>query len=552
MAQLRPEVRPDVTSMPVDGFVLQTGGSARRRVVQFDEAMNSYKVTGVPGHTHNTSAVCSVLVDNTERSNVPFTISDDFANQAVVHAAPRYTDSAAVDESEYDRAIERGIGEIAIIPENCHQEIREPVRDIYELRTLVTPKDKLDTLTYVEEVGGFVDQQTGEVPAVEPTYPDVQVDLFHDHPDPVAVAAMAGYIANNTAGTGNSVALGDELRFISDWTGNSGAVEVFARSATGVGDGTAFAILIRPAPDDTYATVAGAAWDGVVTMSWDPNRKLYVCPSFEAIFDRVREVVNKTGESAYVHNDFEVQFPELTTAVSRDGQCLSATGDRPLGDGGAPRYVECTVNQANLLRGIRDNVIKFGIFPFRIATGYDSVIYGTGKTYSYFDRVRNTTESRKMQLVKSIVPATHIAAANALNMWNPGGANAATDRLLELGTRTRYTSESNRDAGAMPLLHARNSTVGTSWQGLPASIDQTGLEFGWTYGADGTTTAQAFADRPIMQLEGLTGAIATLMEADPPVAGNAWSAQANAAPRDMIRRVSRVFDEAATDPRAPA
>ena len=152
-----------------------------------------------------------MLVDNTERSNVAFTISDAFANQAVVHAAPRYTDSAVVDESEYDRAIERGIGEIAIITENCHQEIREPVRDIYELRTLVTPKDKLDTLTYVEEVGGFVDQQTGEVPGEEPAYPDVQVDLFHDHADPVALAAVVPYDAGNEIGTGNSENLGTEL-----------------------------------------------------------------------------------------------------------------------------------------------------------------------------------------------------------------------------------------------------------------------------------------------------------------------------------------------------
>ena len=75
MAQLRPEVRPLVSSMPVDGFGLQTGGSARRRVVPFDTAMNSYKVTGVPGHTHNASAVCSVLVDNTERSNAEFRIT---------------------------------------------------------------------------------------------------------------------------------------------------------------------------------------------------------------------------------------------------------------------------------------------------------------------------------------------------------------------------------------------------------------------------------------------------------------------------------------------
>jgi hypothetical protein len=51
MAQLRPEVRPDVTNMPVDGFLMQTGGSAKRRVVPFDTSMGSYKVTGVPGHT---------------------------------------------------------------------------------------------------------------------------------------------------------------------------------------------------------------------------------------------------------------------------------------------------------------------------------------------------------------------------------------------------------------------------------------------------------------------------------------------------------------------
>ena len=89
MAQLRPEVRPLVTNMPVDGFGLQTGGSARRRVVPFDETMSSYKVTGVPGHTHNSSAVCSVLVDNTERSNVPLIINAHFAYAQVNLAAPR-------------------------------------------------------------------------------------------------------------------------------------------------------------------------------------------------------------------------------------------------------------------------------------------------------------------------------------------------------------------------------------------------------------------------------------------------------------------------------
>ena len=99
MAQLRPEVRPVVSSMPTDGFALQTGGSARRRVVPFDKSSNSYFVTGVPGHTHNTSAVCSVLVDNTERSNANFSIHENFAHAEVLHGQPRYTDSAEVDVS---------------------------------------------------------------------------------------------------------------------------------------------------------------------------------------------------------------------------------------------------------------------------------------------------------------------------------------------------------------------------------------------------------------------------------------------------------------------
>ena len=154
MAQLRAEVRPVVSNMPTEGFTRRVRQAPRRAVRQdFPPKASSYRVTGVPGHTHNASAVCSVLVDNTEKSNVDLIINNHFAYQQVQVAAERYTDSYESHEREYDRALERGIGEIAIIPENCHQEIREPARAIGELRTLVMPKDKRDTLTYVEEVG---------------------------------------------------------------------------------------------------------------------------------------------------------------------------------------------------------------------------------------------------------------------------------------------------------------------------------------------------------------------------------------------------------------
>ena len=62
MSQKQSEVRPQVLRMPQTGYVLQTGGSARRRIVkpfntqsQTDKfpIENHYRVSGVPGHTHN-------------------------------------------------------------------------------------------------------------------------------------------------------------------------------------------------------------------------------------------------------------------------------------------------------------------------------------------------------------------------------------------------------------------------------------------------------------------------------------------------------------------
>ena len=85
MAQARTEVKPLVASMPTSGFQLQTGGSARRRIVKNES--DSYKVTGVPGHTHNASAVLSVLCDHTRTRGRTFTLTDEFAHEDVEHEA---------------------------------------------------------------------------------------------------------------------------------------------------------------------------------------------------------------------------------------------------------------------------------------------------------------------------------------------------------------------------------------------------------------------------------------------------------------------------------
>ena len=245
MANVLPEVRPSVESMPHEGFVMQTGGSARRTFIKND-GNDTYHVHGVPGHTHNASAMISVTADYSATRDVALTIHETWAEEKFNTGVDDFTDSVEPDDAGqlYDRAIERGIGEIAIIPENCHQEIREPVRDIYELRTLVTPKDKLDTLTYVEEVGGFVDQVTGEVPDPEPLYPDVQVDILFDYDDPVDPVVPWVNGNNNAAGTGNRTGVGiaTEFRFEGDWS-----TDIFSRDANGQGNGTSFAVLERAA-----------------------------------------------------------------------------------------------------------------------------------------------------------------------------------------------------------------------------------------------------------------------------------------------------------------
>ena len=55
MANILPEVQPVVTSMPDRGYELQTGGSARRSFIKNNN--NTYFIHGVPGHTHNSSAM---------------------------------------------------------------------------------------------------------------------------------------------------------------------------------------------------------------------------------------------------------------------------------------------------------------------------------------------------------------------------------------------------------------------------------------------------------------------------------------------------------------
>ena len=104
--------------MPHEGFVMQTGGSARRSTIK-NNGFDHYFVHGVPGHTHNASAMISLTADYSRTLENALEITQIWADEVVPAPIDQYTDSVEPDEQLYDRAIERGIGKITLIPENC-------------------------------------------------------------------------------------------------------------------------------------------------------------------------------------------------------------------------------------------------------------------------------------------------------------------------------------------------------------------------------------------------------------------------------------------------
>ena len=68
------EVRPFVSSMPEEQYVAQTNGSARMRVAKFEDGR--YQVRGVPGHTHNSTAICSVEADFSKTRTSLFEVTE--------------------------------------------------------------------------------------------------------------------------------------------------------------------------------------------------------------------------------------------------------------------------------------------------------------------------------------------------------------------------------------------------------------------------------------------------------------------------------------------
>ena len=189
MANQFPEVLPEVQSMPTTGWFCQTSGNARKRVTKntsMSDSQGVYDVKGVPKHTHNASAVVSVDADYTRYRESSITVPEHVWGYGLLEMpAGILTDSEEPDHAaeRYDRAIEKCVGYISMFPENCTGHIREPTRSISEIRTLVAPKARLETLTYVDEMGGWripegADDEKKEQEVLVSEFPDVQVSVL--------------------------------------------------------------------------------------------------------------------------------------------------------------------------------------------------------------------------------------------------------------------------------------------------------------------------------------------------------------------------------------
>ncbi|MAW76104.1 MAG: hypothetical protein CMJ95_01770, partial [Planctomycetes bacterium] len=262
-----PEVRPVVTDMPEETYQAVTGGSARSRELPLLGG-HIYDVRGVPGHTHNASATVSISGDFTRMRTADLDLANDwYAEIADDLGDNMYDDSEPfVPDTEllqYERAIEKAVGRVRVIPENCHQEIDEPTRAIAEIRTIVTAKAVLKSMTYVEELGTYVDAVTG-------------IDASDDFVDSVQVH-MFGYdgCKHNAANRLASTKIFNNLQTLT------------------------YKVLSRG------VHTAGPSWDGNRTFTFDSIKRTYKAPEL-----KVRLLVQEVGTpDANTNNDVIVGVP---------------------------------------------------------------------------------------------------------------------------------------------------------------------------------------------------------------------------------------------------
>ena len=373
MANVFPEVLPNVTSMPTQGWFCQTSGKARRRVTPNTSAVDSqaiYDVQGVPGFTHNSSAVVSVTADYTRYRDSSITVGDNVWSVGQMQfPVNMLTDSLEPENAaeRYDRAIEKCVGNIALFPENCTGHISEPCRSISEIRTLVAPKARLETLTYIDEMGGWRIPVDGNDPDIEnaqldSSFPDIEVSVL---PTDKIVAATLNLA---TAPASLFIDQRDRRFVIAEAVENTGEIGYLASGhrlyAVANAEYTA-QLALRDAAQNAVTVAAGAVtaaqlqalaseqvkldaavrerdaadlarkWNSCITFSWDPDKRVYRSKELTIVLADVQGVL-KSGANAgdaiaNTHYDFTnqarlvVTFPSVETSTAQDGFCWFCT-----------------------------------------------------------------------------------------------------------------------------------------------------------------------------------------------------------------------------------
>ena len=325
MANELPEVVPDVQSMPTTGWFCQSAGSARRRITKNSSSLKSgnldiegiYDVAGVPGHTHNASAVVSIDANySAYRQHALNVAAGVWGYGALAMPVGLLTDSVEPDNADerYDRAIERCVGYTSLFPENCTGHIQEPTRSIGEIRTLVAPKARLDTLTYTEERRGWrlpkdADdvKETSERDELVSTFPDVRLDvrpLCTIRPATIAlgISPSSLYMESSTnrySITADAGALGiigytlesdQALRAAIATRAAAAAAVNAANTAANQAALAAAQLLVAPAQ-----AARASSWDGTLRFVWDDDSRSYKSVAVSIVLKSVTELVTATG-----------------------------------------------------------------------------------------------------------------------------------------------------------------------------------------------------------------------------------------------------------------
>jgi len=340
MANQLPEVLPLVNSMPTTGWFCQTGGKARRRTTKNTSTVDTqgiYDVKGVPGFTHNSSAVVSVDADYTQYRESAISVDANVWNVGALDLpVGLLTDSAEPDNADerYDRAIEKCVGNISLFPENCTGHINEPARSISEIRTLVAPKVRLETLTYIDELGGW------RVPVDANDTGRTCATLISEFPDVIISVLPRDQVAAATLNMGvNPSSLYIDApgasRFIVNQSAivgglSSGSIGWYAdkyriwQAAVTASDGTPAALRL------IASTKAAAEWDNCITFAWDPDKRTYRSrKELTIVLESVHGVEKADGVTAVPNTVFNataqprliITFPILETSAAFDGYC---------------------------------------------------------------------------------------------------------------------------------------------------------------------------------------------------------------------------------------